>query len=379
MKHPALTIPKHLVPIFWTARIILWVSFVAIGVYIFLRIFFPSPTFEYFFSIPHSSRDTIFNPRTDVTESIPHGRTSHDAPLVFNIGTPSDFSTVDVRLTLAKDSSLPKTINLSLRKSIGADYEPTGDPITTFDKPSLFVVDSTYYERRSDILFPFVSEAAYKTNYPAEWAETVDASFIQSHTVSEEWLGWRSGTLVSFDNGIFVVDGNTLRPIGDPSTFLALGYQWDTVLPASEEEIGIYKKSPLLDFGTTYPDGTILHEKETDSYSITKDGQKHPLPKGALRTFLLSIHAPIIDVSRDSLNTHAVCTFAPGILLTARTYTCSVPLDVLSPLQGADYEFTVTPDSAIHIDMASATFRTIVNRKNLSSVINQIRSQFNQN
>jgi hypothetical protein len=256
------------------------------------------------------------------------------------------------------------------------------DPSLFYPTGTLFIVDGVYYRLQSSpendrgTLARFVSENAYLTRYERSQAIPKDASFLKNFTVSEQWLGFASGTLLQFDDGIFVIDGDTLRPISDPATFTALGFDWSRVIPASEEELGIYEREKIVVLNTPQPAGTIFVDRDTGNASIVTPEHRRQLITSRTLRQLLTRHTTPIIASTQALKQSASCTLAPAGFFFDRTYDCDADISVLAALPGQAYELTLrTPGSGIRFNTLESHFATLVHFDTFHSTLSSLKQQ----
>ncbi|MDP2837888.1 MAG: hypothetical protein Q8O53_01245, partial [Candidatus Moranbacteria bacterium] len=261
-------------------RALLYLVIVNITIFFALRVFFPTVNQSFDFRSPSSSKNAITNPRS--TENTPrtNGKIEQGGTLVANTAVLGDFSSVSITAALEKNSLTPETLRFSLRRSYQSFFYPTGEKISYFPyQETTYLIDGTYYVLRDDVFYPFVSEQAFLSRAPKEHAATTfDSTLLDSHPVSETWLGFRVGSLLSNATGVFIVVSDTeVRPVGSAEIFLALGYNFADVIPVSEEELGIYKRGRIFLLWAAHPDGTLLFDQDTNTYYLIEQGTKRPL------------------------------------------------------------------------------------------------------
>src|SRR3989304_9972369 len=103
-----------------------------------------------------------------------------------------------------------------------------------------------------------------------------------------------------------------MRPVGSADIFLGLGYHFENVLPASEEEIGIYKRGKIFNLGGQHPDGTILLDQDTGNYYLVEQNAKRPLTDSRYLNFLLKQQIPV-NVSAKSNDTSVNCNLKSSL------------------------------------------------------------------
>ncbi len=381
MHPPFRPIPDSLQPLYTKLRITLFVLFFFAGLWMLYAFLFPTITTGFDFRNPKSSKNQVFDPRTADSTSRTNGKITPGETLIVNTSPIGDFSTLAVNLNLEKKSATPASVDISIRKNYRAFLFPIGDPIKDFEPRSLHRVGNTYYELRDTTLYPFVSPAAFHSRYPENAASIETEEWRGQFTVSNDFIGFRIGSLVSFADGIFVITSERdMRPIGSAEIFLALGYHFEDVIPGTEEDLGIYKRGRIFLLGGPHPDGTLFVDQITQEYFLIESGFRRPVISGPYLDFLLSrIHPVSVTSPSPAAMTH--CTAEPGLL--PRSLRCSAELDPLRQSIGSDYEISFSGNTtAIDIASLSLDFSTrldVTNGKTLLSKVKQrLMSRFEQ-
>ncbi|MFZ3031828.1 MAG: hypothetical protein WA082_02220 [Candidatus Moraniibacteriota bacterium] len=355
-------------------RVLLYCVIASVTIFFALRVLFPTLIQSFDFRAPGSSKNAILFPRS--TENLPrtNGKIEQNGIMKADTAVIGDFSLIQATAVLEKDSALPETLPFTLRRSYQSFFYPTGDPVTDFPKESLYRVADTYYALRNGTLYPFVSDAAYLSRFEEKHALAADASLLSNYPISEEWLGFRVGSLLSNATGVFVVTSEgEMRPVGSAEIFLALGYDFADVIPVSEEELGAYKRGRIFLLGAAHPDGTLLFDQDTATYYIIGREQKHPLLPGAYRDFLIRDKHPIL-VSTKASERSVSCALVPNLFGT--NLSCATMITTLAPGLGNDFELTLTsPETDIDINSLTISFETAKNRQNMMTLLSQIKQR----
>jgi len=369
-----LAIPPHLKRSYRIARVFLYVFFIA-GTSLFLvQTFFPTLTFSFNFRTPSSSKNSLLDPHSDKDIPATNGKITQNEMFITTASAIGEFSLADISFSLEKKSALPNTLEVTLKRSYRSFFLPTGVPLTNFPEESLYRVDDTYYALRDGTLYPFVSDNAYLSRYPDTFAIDESRDFLANHLVSEEWIGYRVGSLVSFADGVFLIVSETeMRPFGSPEILLALGYRFEDVRPASEEEIGIYKRGRIILIGTQHPDGTLLLDTDTNTYYLIEDNLKHPLESGDYRNFIRSKQTPIV-VSSKASEEEAKCTFEPGLF--GQSFSCQTEVTSLHSGFGNDFRVTIEKsDTDIDISTLQVSFESAKSKQNMRLILSKIKQR----
>ncbi|QQS20635.1 MAG: hypothetical protein IPL87_03630 [Candidatus Moraniibacteriota bacterium] len=276
------------------------------------------------------------------------------------------------RLGFRPETFLPvRNEDLSLNQDGGLlEWEPSALPEGTFVH-----ADNTYYEWRSGTLLPFVSENAFRARFRDEWAIKKDAAFVRLVPLSENWRSFPSGTLLSWGDGVFLMDQTSPRPILGVDIFLSLGYSWEDVVPANDEEISLEQKGRSVDFSAAHPDGTVFHETDTNRFFLILNKTKHELRGDAIRNFWLGTRKPIA-VSSQSLTTSATCDLSVhSFLFFAPTLECRLPLEALAKFRGDTYELRTTFLGASAFERLDVSFEAAVKKETLLTRLSKLKNR----
>jgi hypothetical protein len=376
-----ITIPEAWQHRYRTARLFMYVIIIMVTVIFVLRVLFPTLTMRFDFRSPDSSKNTILAPRGENNTLRTNGKIESGGTLIANTAVLGDFSNVSVTATLEKNSAIPETLAFTLRRSYQSFLYPTGEPISWFPyQEQVYLINDTYYALRNDILYPFVSEQAFLSRAPADHVLTAfDATLLSRYPISDEWLGFRVGSLLSNATGVFIVVSETeVRPVGSAEIFLGLGYNFDDVIPVSEEELGVYKRGRIFILGAAHPDGTLFLDQDTDTYYLIDQGTKRPFVQpvpGYYLDFLTQEHHlhPILVSTRAS-ETSVDCTLLPNIFSTS--LSCTTTIDRLAPGFGNDFELRITnPGIDIDLNTVAIAFETAKNKQNVMTLLSQIKQR----
>lgn len=301
---------------------LLILTFILAVLYFSFLVLFPSQSFLFDFKNPQASKNTLLEPQSSTGESLEKGNISSDTPLIIDAAlVHGDYSTLAITLTPDKKAALPAG-TVTIQKAYRAFFLPEGDPINNMD------------------------------------------TSVQKI---------RSGSLLSFADGVFLVDGNLVRPIGDAIIFENLGYTWDDVVPASEEDMGAYEKDKMVILGNLHPDGTVFYDTHSQHYYLIRDQQKHLIRNDAVAQSYLNGTHPIL-VSDQSLTTQTSCTLTlHGIL--SKDYACETSIDTLKNLLGDSYRLTTQFNSATSLQSMDILFTDTINTANMRTSLSQIKQR----
>lgn len=357
-------------------RVLLYMFFMISTSFFILRTAFPTLPFSFNFRTPESTKNTFLDPRQAINQvPIKNGKVNAHETLIGNFDTPGTFSRIRISFDLDKKSGTPSTLTANMFRSYRSFFLPIeATPVSSFEHPSLYKDQKgIYYAEENNILKRFVSTNAYLSRYPESFALPLTSSLARSLPISDDWIGFRVGSLISFANGIFLVTSEQeIRPFGDPNIFLSMGYHFDDVIPAHEEEIGIYKRGRILLYGAAQSDGTVFHDIDSDAYLIVDNQTLRPITSPEYRTFLLN-HVTPIDASYTSRLNSLSCI--PKTTWYQNTYTCDIPKSTLSPLFGNAFQLELTSGAPININTLTVSLITDQTHDNFLLFARQIKSR----
>ncbi|NTW15213.1 MAG: hypothetical protein HGA38_02460 [Candidatus Moranbacteria bacterium] len=377
--HPENLIPAHNRSSYRILRAIMFAIFAASAAVFAYRTLFPTQPFSFSFRNPDTSENTLEDPVDGTGKTVRHGRIPVGGTVTTYAGTVGTFSNASVRIVLDTDSTVPKSgLKVAIRKSYRSFYYPEGEPLSTQPQKRVITAGGKPYLFSTDALYPFVSDRAALSWSPKEriLAGTPELLSIFPPR-EEERVGFRPGTLVSDAQGVYAIDGDEkAHPIGNTEVFSALGFHWDDVIKADEEELGFHKRGRILLFDGAQPDGTLFRDTVSGSYSVVSDGRRLPISDRDSLERLLGVTTPI-DASSDSLLTAASCELRRTPLSFLHpTYRCDIPLGPLSTFPGDSFSISLTSDETIHAADFSVTLETKPDRSNFSLFLARIRERF---
>jgi hypothetical protein len=364
MQPPLVPIPQHLQSLYVKLRVTLGVILGITALGIIYSFLFPTIQTSFDFRNPKSSRNQIFDPRSENGAARTNGKIETRGTLIANTSPLGDFARLSVDIALEKRSLSPNQIEVSIRKNYRAFLYPIGEPIRNIPTADLYRIGTTVYELRDGSLHRFVSEAAFHSRYPSDAAREVSSEFLTRYPVAPDFLGFRLGSLISFADGVYVVTSDTeIRPIGSVEIFLALGYSFKDVLPVNEEDLGIYQRGRIMLMGAAHPDGTVFEEQPSGQLYLIASGMRHVVVNPEYQTFLRSQVHPITAIEAAD---HVVTRCDAHTGLIPGTLSCQIDLSSTTDTPpGPDYEITLSgSDTDIDISSIALTFETRLDMNN---------------
>ncbi|MFA4817319.1 MAG: hypothetical protein WC608_01180 [Parcubacteria group bacterium] len=408
---------------YFFARLVLLVLFIAVGIYFFYRVFFPTRDFFINFSNLKDKENNLEINDAQTDKIILNAYSSEKfSDTKVQISSKEDFPDASGNIVMIRKTyqafaypaapvpaSFPEG---SLEKNNGQYYIVSGGKLRRFQSPAiatalgyqkdafeeataeelrfnetgsnivdvksfsdgtLFLIDGIYYQMKNQVLNPFVSEKAYLSRYEKNQALAKDKGFLKNYAVSEDVIGFADGTLLSFDIGVFVVVSGKVMPFNNPATFLSFGYNWDDIIPASEEEVGLYGRDKLFSSDRPHPDGTVFFASDLGKYYLISSGQKYEI-KGAeiLRKYLKKNP---ITVQEKSLDFQNYCqlkkTWWP-----LNSCRCSASIKNLAEFFGNNYQFETQKSPGLTLAEAEIKFYRNLNWENMRDILAEIKLKF---
>lgn len=403
--------------------------------FVLYRILFPIVPLDFSLATPNSTKNTLVSPRLSQTNEFPPKQLINSAEtLVFNANPIGQFSKANIAFTLDKNSNNIKNSSLKIRKSYQAFFFPvgnaadfkngtlvttpdgsyyivsdgamrkftntdiilnlgypksafvniteddlklnkTGDEITdtnNYPNDTLFAIEDTYYQLKNQQLFPFVSTQAFLSQFDGIAAIAKNKDFLSRYPVSETYLGFADGTLVSSTDSVFILSEGKSYPIENDVTFLAMGFSWDNVLAITTNELGIYKKQKQFTRNDPHPNGTIFVDQKTNKYFIIKDKKRRPISSPALIKTYSKQKAILADST--AAEKESACILKKKIF-SPNTYECSVSLEDLMPLVGNDYQISTTFSESAKLSSINTTFSTPLTFHSLKNSLSTIKTK----
>lgn len=374
MQPPFAPIPDHLMPVYRKLRITLWVLLAIGGMATTYSFLFPTILTGFDFRNPKSSRNQIFDPRSETDAARTNGKLETGGTLIANTSPLGDFSHLSIGIDLEKRSESPSRVTVSIQKNYRAFLYPVGTPVTDFPAAELYRAGDDYYLLRDGSLHRFVSETAFLSRYPADMARDATTEFLDRYPIALDFIGFRVGSLISFADGVYIVTSEAeMRPVGSAEIFLALGYSFEDVIPASEEDLGIYKRGRIFLMGAPHPDGTVFQERRNGQLYLIENGLRRPIVEGGYHDFLLANIHPILAAESDEARV-AHCDAAASLL--PRTLDCDIDLGSLAGSLGPDYEIRLS-DTDVDIDIASLSlaFDTRLDIANAETLVAKVKAR----
>ncbi len=414
-------------------RAIVYLIFLSGIVVVSFKIIFPVKSFDFFFRTAGALKNTVVSPRDQKNNFLSEGKLPKDDGLIFDTSLSGDFSKISVTFVLEKDSEIINNGSVSARKSFQSFFYPKGDPMEfkngslvknsenyyiisngelrefsslrlikkmgynedsfkevfsdelkhndegdkisssdVYPDDSLFKIGDEYYQLKNRGLGKFVSKRAFSTQYDAKQAIEKSPEFLENSETSEDFIGFADGTLLSSGLSGFVVSREKILPINNVTTFESMGFNWDDVIAASGEEIGIYEKSKLFTIDQPHPDGVILSDKEMGKLYYIQDGKKREFTgPNIINSYLKK--GPV-SVEEKGLKITNQCKLKRKIGFSIR-YGCVMPIENMKALTGNDYQFVLNSDSDIRIKEINIMFKRNLALENLKLGLSDIKKK----
>lgn len=422
---PKIKLEKKEAELYIYLKSLVYLASLSAGLFLFYLIFFPSQNFFFIFANPNSLDNTLISPR-DQSGNLPIKNILESGQaLFFNAEMREKYSDVEIEVELAKDSDLPSTGKVQLRKTYRAmlfpegnpvgfkegslirdeknyfiisenklrsisislieklgfsekafvqvetadlKYNPMGEPISdsnNYPPSSLFQIESIYYILDSGKLRPFSSANAYLSQYSSDQAIWKDSAFLNDYAISNDPVGFADGSLVSSGISAFVISQKNLFPINNVITFESKGFRWEDVVPIGSDEIALYEKQKLFNIQSLHPNGVIFSDEKENAHFMIDDGTKKRIPsKNILQSWLRKSPVPF---SLEALNIFRSCALHQKKLSLKPAYFCVISIKDLENLPGTGFEFESTFDSDVKLGVIDANFKKELSYSNFKS------------
>lgn len=293
----------------------LYFFFMVSGLYLSYTILFPSRIFFLDLSNPAFRNDNFYyDGRIDDNE-------------IFSAYSREDFSNAKIQLLSNKDLSASQDI--SIRKTYKAFTYPL---------------------------------AAQPVNSPAD-DSSMNGTFA-------------NGTLLSFDNAVFVVVDGKVMPFNNPLTFLSFGYQWSDVVPATEDKVGLYQRDKLFTINRPHPNGTVFLTRDSQKYFLIQNGQKVSITDEKLLPTYLQ-RTPIA-VDEKSLDFQKACALKRDFW-PENSYSCSFPVANFAQTLGNNFQLEISGADKTDLNQIKLTFSRNINWLNLQNTLSDLKQRIQLN
>ncbi len=367
---------KHL-HLYQLSQGVLYLSTFALVFFLVLRSLFPVTLDIFDFDNPSSRDNSLIPHENPANISITTtGKMPSKESIVFNLGASAEDSQAHFNLLINKKSPLPKDIALTIRHGYQAAWLPKGEPIKDFPARDFYTLDGVYYQRTSErTLDRFVSETAFLSRYPKEFAKPLTHEEFATYNLSENVIGFRPGVLTAYGEGVFIImNDKEMRPVGSARIFQDLGYRFEDVQKISAEELGIYERGKIFLSGDRHPDGTLFQDTDSDQFFLVDQEELHEVLPGRYLDFLLSKTRPVLFSTKESLSAVS-CQMIPNTF--SYGIHCDMPITTISASTGSNYEIMITNNGGdVHLNKLEARFTTAKNQNNLHFILAQIKDTF---
>lgn len=236
---------------------------------------------------------------------------------------------------------------LDIDKEERKSYSKASQKITLeqgYPEGALLAINDRFYRFIKGKLSPFISEAAYLSSYPKEFAAVVSPEAQKSLIFSDDPTGFVNNTLLSYNDAVYVIDGSNAYPIADPQTFASFGWQWNRVIATNSEEIGMYKKSRQLTILDTHPSQTVFRERDSKKMFLFSDNRMHPITGTQAQAFFARRNIVEITPPRES---SVVCEKSTRSFLNTHVHNCKGNIESLNQDIGNTYKIFIQPDKDV--------------------------------
>ncbi|MDH4330702.1 MAG: hypothetical protein OEV93_04080 [Candidatus Moranbacteria bacterium] len=287
------------------AQLIIFVFFFLALSYFLYKILFPSEFYTYSFRNPSDKSNSIINVN------------SFNDSIVFDTIARENFSVINVRMSLEKDSSPLSDNSIKVDKSYLAFFYPQGENISN---PDDFEINS----------------------------------------------------LVAQGDSVYIVGNEKKYPIDNPTTFISHGFKWENIKSDSDIDLNSLEKENLFNINDPHPDGTIFKIKGEERYFLIKNNQKHELSRDALKKPNLKKESVAVEKNTELKEK---CELSKNIFLS-RKYSCKIKPENIADIAGGNYRFNVPNISkGNHIKSINVEFKRDITFENFRLSLKEIRDK----
>jgi len=412
----------------------LFALFIACILFLVYHLLFPAQKFTFDFSAPDANKNTLSDPRNPVGELNKTGKLFTSDPLIFDAGIAPGYSLAKIKVKLReKKEDAQGTVTArrghraffadqshftqskdgalfafeddyyimsegNLRKFRDAEsirrfgwsldafkpltntefsFQEIGEPIQfqydTYPTGTYFLIRGTYYQLNEERLDPFVSKTAFQTTASTQWVLKKDNQLFALYPPTKKMIGFRDGTIISFNDSIYIISDHRAHPIADAITFETFGYSWDDVIQVNSEEFGLYTKAKLLTLKQSHPDGTLFKTTEKDQLFLYEHELNHEIFGDAL--YFSDIQNTPIDIEAKSLEHETSCELKNSKLPFQSSWSCLLPFDSLINAERSDYQFNLSSSEPINITHLEVTFRRTLSKENIFFTLSTLKNR----
>jgi len=216
--------------------------------------------------------------------------------------------TIKSKAITLKVASIEKSApgeNIIVKKGHASSFYPVNPSLT----PPRYIVKS--YKGKNYLvgekekkLIP--TENILRSYQSGSSASAMTDEEFSSLALSHDLAGFMDGTLIQYKDSIFVISEGKKYVITSPQVFTSLGYDWNSVLPASVGEARIHPNGdfPLL-INSLHPDGTILMRDNPQAYYLVYRGERIQLTPEKYSSEFQTITP--VKIPREEMQIEKIC------------------------------------------------------------------------
>lgn len=316
-----------------------------------------------------SGKNTIADPRLADGTAVAKGALKKGETMRMNVSSSGDFSTAEI-VFHGNAEDADRIGEMTVVRAYRAYVYPEGDAVSCARSETIASTDEGFFALRDGEWIPFVSDRAFHSRFRDEDATVITSEQFSRYPVSESRIGFLDGTVVSYGDSAYVVEGETLRPIDSIDTFLSKGYAWSDVVAMTGEEFGMYTRGKLYTKREPHPNGTVFSEEGTGKLFLIDGGKKREIPATCASRFasIRAIPASVADLGS--------CTMRRGWF----SFGCSVDWKNAQRGTGAEYELTYAAKSGVTLRDAEVVFTREKNAHNfglfLTDIVDKLKTRY---
>jgi hypothetical protein len=109
-----------------------------------------------------------------------------------------------------------------------------------------------------------------------DWRSLIIASEADVDQIPNgENLKFRDGSLLSNRGTVYIISNGLRRPIASPAAFLRLGFKWSNIKAVSDAEINLHPLGEIVTTTSNYPDGVVIKTGSGKMYLVEDDKRRY--------------------------------------------------------------------------------------------------------
>lgn len=121
-----------------------------------------------------------------------------------------------------------------------------------------------------------IESPALLDSHGFDWKSLIIASEADVDQIPDgEKLKFRDGSLLSNRGGVYIISNGLRRPIVSPAAFLRLGFKWNNIRAVSDAELNLHPLGEAVTTTSNYPDGVVIKTGSGKMYLVEDDKRRY--------------------------------------------------------------------------------------------------------